>query len=73
MLTRRGCVKIMNAKTFAIRLLRDRRGATAVEYGLILVMIVIAMLSALNGVADETTSMWDEVTSKSQEAHDGAH
>lgn len=63
----------MGVKMFVIKLLRDRRGATAVEYGLILVMVVIAMLSALNGIADETIGLWEVVSSKSQDAHNGVH
>ena len=47
-------------------ILKDTRGASAVEYGLILSMIVIAMVSALQSVANEVTTMWsfvsDEVT-----------
>jgi pilus assembly protein Flp/PilA len=43
------------------RLFRDTRAATAVEYGLIVSMIVLAMIGALQGVAGETISMWDGV------------
>ena len=42
----------------------DNSGATAIEYGLIAALIVIAMLGALNSVASETISMWDAVTSE---------
>jgi len=42
-------------------ILRDTRAATAVEYGLIISMIVLAMVGALQGVAGETISMWDGV------------
>jgi pilus assembly protein Flp/PilA len=44
----------------------DNSGATAIEYGLIAALIVIAMLGALNGVASETNSMWDNVTTRVQ-------
>jgi len=40
------------------RLIRDCRGATAIEYGLIVALIVIVMITALRGVADENTGMW---------------
>ena len=50
------------------RLFRDEHGATAVEYGLILAMIVIAMLGALSGVASETTKMWGNVNTPTQQA-----
>ena len=43
-------------------LFRDTRGATAVEYGLIVSMIVLAMIGALQGVAGETIAMWDGIS-----------
>lgn len=44
--------------------LRDSRGATAVEYGLILALIVIAMIVALKGLAGVTIAMWTDVSTK---------
>lgn len=41
---------------------RDERGATAVEYGLIVSLIVIAVIGAMNALASETTSMWVTIT-----------
>ena len=43
------------------RLFRDTRAASAVEYGLIISMIVLAMVGAIQGVAAETISMWNGV------------
>lgn len=43
-------------------LLRCRRAATAVEYGLILALVVLAMMAALIGLADTTTGMWNNVS-----------
>lgn len=43
-------------------LLSDERGATAVEYGLIVSLIVIAMIGALLQVAGTTTEMWNNVS-----------
>ena len=40
---------------------RDERGATAVEYCLIVSMIVLAMVAALTQVASATTGMWNNV------------
>lgn len=45
-------------------LARDQRGATAVEYGLICAMIVLAMVAALRGVADANTNLWGNVSSE---------
>ena len=46
------------------RLLRDNRGATAIEYGLIVALLVIAIITALQGVADENTGLWAVVTQR---------
>ncbi|WP_203311121.1 MULTISPECIES: Flp family type IVb pilin [Sphingomonas] len=48
---------------------REARGATAVEYGLVVALIVIAMIAALKGVADANTNMWTQVSSKVQSAN----
>ena len=40
------------------RLRRDQRGATALEYGMIISLIVIAAVPAIGSVADETVDMW---------------
>lgn len=45
-------------------LLGCERGATAVEYGLILAMVVLAILTALHSVATKTTGMWDNVSTE---------
>ena len=50
------------------KLLRDQRGATAIEYGLICGMIVIAMVGALQGFANENNANWVAVASKSMAA-----
>ena len=39
-------------------LLADRRGATAVEYGLIAALIVIAMIGGLAALGGGTGGMW---------------
>lgn len=57
---------------FVINLLRklgkDNEGATAVEYGLILAMVFLAMITALQGVGNENTNVWGEIQSASEEA-----
>lgn len=52
----------MNGSLIFKRLLRDTRGATAIEYGLIVSLVVIACLVALQGVADENNGLWAVVT-----------
>lgn len=45
-------------------LCRSEKGATAVEYGLIVALIAIAAMAAINGVANSTINMWDGVADK---------
>ncbi|OAN53627.1 Flp family type IVb pilin [Sphingobium sp. TCM1] len=45
-------------------LLRCERGATAVEYALIIAMVVLAMTAALSNVADRTIGMWNNVATE---------
>ena len=45
-------------------ILRDRRGATAVEYGLIAALIVIAMIASFKELANTTVGMWGNVNTK---------
>lgn len=58
----------MFIQTILPDLLRDQHGATAVEYGLICALIVIAMMGALGSVASESIAMWGKVSEKSAEA-----
>lgn len=53
-------------------LVNDISGATAVEYGLVLGLIAIAMIVALQSVADTTSTMWNMVRTKSVNAMSGA-
>ncbi|MBX9882436.1 MAG: Flp family type IVb pilin [Sphingomonas sp.] len=55
-------------RTILRRLLIDRRGATAVEYGLIVSLIVIAMVASLQAVASQTIGMWNSVSSRVTQA-----
>lgn len=50
------------------RLQRDTRGATAIEYGLIAALIVIAIISAMQTFANSNTAMWDHVEEKYRNA-----
>lgn len=51
------------------RIVADTSGATAIEYGLIVSLIVIAMIVSLQGVAAETIDMWQNVEAKTKEAN----
>jgi len=50
--------------SFFKRLLRDNRGGTAIEYGLIVSLVVIACIVALEGVADANTGLWATIVQK---------
>ena len=50
------------------RLATDQRGTSAVEYGLICAMIVLASLTALQGVANENNGLWAVFSSKTNAA-----
>jgi pilus assembly protein Flp/PilA len=50
------------------KLSQDENGTSAVEYGLICAMIVLVMLSALQGVADTTVTMWIDIARQTLEA-----
>ncbi|TRD10039.1 Flp family type IVb pilin [Erythrobacter insulae] len=58
----------MILSTFLKQIGSDESGATAVEYGLIVSLIVIAMIGALQGVARETSDMWSDVQTAQEEA-----
>lgn len=49
-------------KRFLRRLLGESRAATAVEYGLIISLIVLAIVGALATLGTETGENWDNVS-----------
>ncbi len=46
---------------FLRRMIRDTRGATAIEYGLIVALIAIGAISGFNSFGDGLTNMWGRV------------
>ena len=48
----------------------DSQGATAVEYGLIISLIVIAMVGALQSVGNANSSQWNKVTDETTSVMD---
>jgi pilus assembly protein Flp/PilA len=49
----------------SLRALRhDRRGATVVEYAMIIALIVLAMMVSLRSFAGASTAMWNNVSNK---------
>jgi pilus assembly protein Flp/PilA len=49
-------------------LLTDQTGATAIEYGLIAGLIVVAMMGGLSALSGGANGMWGRVTSNVQNA-----
>ena len=46
------------------RLARDTRGATAIEYGLVVALISLGIMSALSLFAETTIGVWAHVAAK---------
>jgi pilus assembly protein Flp/PilA len=63
----------MRSVQFIKKLLRDTRGTSAVEYGLILSLVVIGLVGAIAGVADQTHKMWSFVESEAAKAQGGGN
>jgi pilus assembly protein Flp/PilA len=56
-------------KTLLRHLAGCRKAATAVEYGLIVALIVIAMVASLQLVANTNTGLWNNVSNQVLSAH----
>ena len=56
---------------FLKQLGKDNSGATAIEYGLIVSLIVIAIIGSLNSFAAESIQMWTNVSNEYQQATQG--
>jgi len=53
-------------------ILADSRGATAIEYGLILSLIFLAMMGGVQAFSTQLIAVWDKVSSTSAGAMAGA-
>ncbi len=54
-------------RTTLRRLFADRRGATAIEYGLIASLIIIAMIGGLSALGGGSGGMWSDLRDKVQD------
>ena len=43
---------------YVLRLYRDDQAATAVEYAVLLALILVAVISAINAVGHSTSDLW---------------
>jgi len=57
-----GCGRIM--ANLWRKLPHDARGATAIEYGLIVSLIVLGIVSGVSSVGGATGGMWSDVANK---------
>jgi pilus assembly protein Flp/PilA len=57
---------------FLSKLRRDRKGATAIEYGLIAALIAVAAITAMQGLGDELSTTFDTTADKLEEANEEA-
>jgi pilus assembly protein Flp/PilA len=60
-------------KSLLKKLFQDATGTSAVEYGLICAMLVLAMLTALQGVSNESNLTWSSISEKTRTAIDSAN
>jgi pilus assembly protein Flp/PilA len=51
----------MHIKSILYRIMADTRGATAIEYGLLVGMIAMAAVLGMDGFASEVEKMWHKV------------
>jgi pilus assembly protein Flp/PilA len=58
---------VIAIRTNGRRLRTDKRGATAIEYGLIVALIAIAMLSGLKALGGGAGGMWSNLGNTAEE------
>jgi pilus assembly protein Flp/PilA len=58
----------MSISGFLQKICADERGATAIEYGLIVALIVIVIIASMSAFADATSGLWAIVRDRSAEA-----
>ena len=57
---------VIAIRTTLRRLRRDNRGATAIEYGLIVALIGVAIMGALSNLGGGVGGMWSKLNSTVQ-------
>ncbi|HEX4847685.1 MAG TPA: Flp family type IVb pilin [Novosphingobium sp.] len=51
------------------RMIADTRAATAVEMGLVVALLVVAVMGAMQAFAGEAINLWDDIAAKSRDAN----
>ncbi len=54
------------------RMKRDQTGATAIEYGLIMALMTLALVGALSTTGASTQDQWEGVADQVKDASEGA-
>lgn len=49
-------------------LLKDRKGGTAIEYGMIATVIVVSLIASMTALGNVTSGMWSNVNTKIDDA-----
>lgn len=62
----------MKLFAFFKRIGSDKTGGTAIEYGLIAALVVVASIGAFDAVANENTSIWGSAETKISAAMGGS-
>jgi pilus assembly protein Flp/PilA len=58
----------VDAMRHVLEIAKDQRGATAVEYGLILALIFLAMVAGVVAVGTSTSDLWGNVSDQVKNA-----
>ena len=51
-----------------LKLIKDKKGATAIEYGLIAALIAVAAIAAMGNIGDQLGSTFNDVATELQTA-----
>lgn len=51
-------------RDFFTSLARDTRGATAIEYGLIISLVILAIMASMQLMATNIINVWNDIASK---------
>lgn len=65
-IARNGLGMVMSIAEILARLQRDQRGLAAVEYALLCGLIVLVMITALNGMANVIEQTWNNISYQTQ-------
>ena len=62
----------MRGMLFFKRILRDNRGATAIEYGLIMALVCLAIIASMDSMASRIIETWGKVDTTVTDATNNA-